>query len=155
MKQILITCGVAISLMAACKSGNGGKTETPAEPTQTEKTETVDKSLDGTWELVYIMGPGKDLATLYGDKKPTITFDVAGKKVNGYSGCNRFNGPLNVNGHRIRFENMAMTRMACPGEGENVFMGELEKVNTFSVSDGTLHFIMGDIVNMTFERPAK
>jgi heat shock protein HslJ len=48
---------------------------------------------------------------------------------------------------------MAMTKMFCPGNGENVFMTNLQKVNSWSVSDGkTLTFIAGDIAIMRFEK---
>ncbi len=110
--------------------------------------------LAGTWELNYISGPRIAFDGLYPGKKPTITFDVANNRISGNSSCNNFNGPLNVDGHKINFmEPMAMTRMMCPGEGENVFMETLKKINTWSVTDGsTLNFIMSDIAVMRFAK---
>jgi hypothetical protein len=47
-----------------------------------------------------------------------------------------------------------VTKMFCPGEGENFYMNTLQKIDSYSVSeDGkTLNFIMGEIVMMRFEK---
>jgi hypothetical protein len=43
--------------------------------------------------------------------------------------------------------------MFCQGQGENVFMETLKKVNTWSVSnDTTLNLIAGDIAVMRFSK---
>lgn len=110
--------------------------------------------LDGTWVLNYISGPRIAFEGLYPDKKPQIVFTSADKRVSGNTGCNSFSGPLVVDGYKISFnEPMALTKMACPGQGETVFLETLKKVNTYSISDGhTLNFIMGDIAVMRFTK---
>jgi heat shock protein HslJ len=45
-----------------------------------------------------------------------------------------------------------MTKMACPGEGEATFLEMLKKASTYSVSDSTLNFMMGDIAIMRFSK---
>ena len=111
-------------------------------------------NLNGTWELNYISGPRIAFEGLYPEKKPSITFDVSGNMVSGSTSCNNFNGKLNVTGKKINFKDpMAMTRMLCPGEGENTFMETLKKVDSWSVTDrNTLNLIMGDIAMMRFTR---
>ena len=42
----------------------------------------------------------------------TITFDGEGR-VAGSGGCNRYFGPVNINGDAISFGNLGSTRMAC------------------------------------------
>ena len=113
-------------------------------------------SLEGIWELNYITGPRIAFNALYPDKKPTITFDLKENKVSGNNSCNQYFGTLKVEGNKINFKDakMGMTKMACPGEGENVYMKTLEKVDSYSISDDgkTLNFIMGDIAMMRFEK---
>ncbi|HWS59574.1 MAG TPA: META domain-containing protein [Flavobacterium sp.] len=113
-------------------------------------------SLEGTWELNYITGPRIAFDGLYPDKKPTITFDLKENKVAGNNSCNQYFGTLKVDGSKINFKDakMGMTMMACPGEGEKVYMNTLEKIDSYSISeDGkTLNFIMGDIAMMRFEK---
>ncbi|MBC8112710.1 MAG: META domain-containing protein [Verrucomicrobia bacterium] len=110
-----------------------------------------DLKLNGTWELNYILGRKIAFEGLYPDKKPIITFDVSNKKISGNTGCNNFNGKLNVVGNKISFaEPMAMTRMICQGEGEKAFLEVLKSVDSYSVDENTLTFIMGDIATMRF-----
>ena len=93
---------------------------------------------------------------MYPDKKPTITFDLKENRVAGNNSCNQYFGKLQGDGNKINFKDakMGMTMMACPGEGENIFMRTLEKIDSYSISeDGkTLNFIMGDIAMMRFEK---
>jgi uncharacterized lipoprotein NlpE involved in copper resistance/heat shock protein HslJ len=113
-------------------------------------------SLEGTWELNYITGPRIAFDGLYPGKKPTITFDLKEKRVSGNNSCNQYFGGLLLDGNIINFKDakIGMTMMACPGEGENVYMRTLEKIDSYSISeDGkTLNFIMGDIAMMRFEK---
>mgnify|MGYP000963945096 CR=1 FL=1 len=115
---------------------------------------TKDTSLNGTWELNYISGPRIAFEGLYPDRKPTLIFDIEENRVSGNSSCNSFNGDLKIEGNKIDFNSpMAMTKMFCPGEGENVFIESLKKVNSYSVTDGnTLNLIMGDIAIMRFTK---
>jgi heat shock protein HslJ len=122
----------------------------------TQSTMKTTASLEGTWELNYITGPRIAFDGLYPDKKPTITFDLKENKVAGNNSCNQYFGTLKVDGSKINFKDakMGMTMMACPGEGEKVYMNTLEKIDSYSISeDGkTLNFIMGDIAMMRFEK---
>ncbi|WCT14814.1 META domain-containing protein [Mucilaginibacter jinjuensis] len=144
MKKLILISFIACGLLIACHSAKKTTTANGADTTV----------LAGTWQLSYVAGSSTSFDSLYVHKKPTISFDLTAKRVSGNSGCNSFNGPLNVSGHKISFAGlMAMTKMFCPGDGENVFMSNLQKVNSWSVSDGkTLTFIAGDIAIMRFEK---
>lgn len=139
MKKILFSLFVLSFI--ACNSSKKAAGNDPA-------------SLDGTWTLNYISGPRIAFEGLYPNKKPQIVFNSQDKRVSGNTGCNSFSGPLVVDGNKINFDQpMALTKMACPGEGEMVFLETLKKVNTWSVSDGnTLNLIMGDVAVMRFSR---
>lgn len=114
------------------------------------------KSLEGNWELNYISGPRIAFDGLYPNKKPTISFDLKENKVSGNNGCNQYFGTLQVDGNKINFKDskMGMSMMACQGNGDQVFMNTLEKIDSYSISeDGKiLNFIMGDIAMMRFEK---
>ncbi len=112
--------------------------------------------LAGNWELSFITGQSISLDSLYPDKKPSISFDISNTTVSGNTSCNNFNGRFNLDGNKISFnEPMAMSRMICmDGNGENVFMETLKKINSYSITDEgkTLIFIMGDIAMMQFTK---
>lgn len=142
MKRIILLAMVMTSTLAACTTlkpgtiGNGGLSE-----------------LGGSWELNYISGPRIAFNGLYPAKKPTLTFDITNKKVSGNTSCNSFSGALVADDTTINFTHpMAMTKMACPGEGEAIFMEMLRKTSSYSVNDSTLNFMMGDIAIMRFHK---
>jgi heat shock protein HslJ len=50
--------------------------------------------------------------------------------------------PLKIEaGNKISFANLASTKKACPGQGENVFMSALNKVTNFKVDNGVLKLL--------------
>jgi heat shock protein HslJ len=112
--------------------------------------------LAGNWELNFIAGQSISFDSLYPDKKPSISFDISDTTVSGNTSCNNFNGRLNADGNKISFnEPMAMTRMICiDGNGENVFMETLKKINSYSITDDgkTLILMMGEISMMRFAK---
>ncbi|MEO6837248.1 MAG: META domain-containing protein [Ginsengibacter sp.] len=119
------------------------------------QTSAPEGRLNGTWELNYISGRRIAFEGLYPDKKPTIAINVDSSQINGNTSCNVFSGKLNANGNKINFEApMAMTMMACPGEGEKVFLETLKKITSYSLSDNnnTLTLIVGDVAMMRFVR---
>lgn len=142
MKKIILALSLLCLTFLACNS--------------TQSTMKTTASLEGTWELNYITGPRIAFDGLYPDKKPTIIFDLKENKVAGNNSCNQYFGTLKVDGNKINFKDakMGMTMVTCPGEGENVYMKTLEKVDSYSISDDgkTLNFIMGDIAMIRFEK---
>ena len=140
VKKLLFILASTICVLIACTSPvpSGNKPDASA--------------LSGTWELNHIEGTGIVFDSLYSGKKPTISFDQATMKAGGQTSCNHFSGPFNIDGNKISFsEPMTMTKMFCPGEGENTFLATLKKVNTWSMSDtNTLVLLQDDHVLMRF-----
>lgn len=146
----LIIFSIAL-LIASCSSAKK-TTQQPSAAAQTSP------NLTGSWELDLIPYPNGTLDQLYPDRKPTITFDEATLSFNTFTGCNTARGKLVKDGNKIDFSgNRIMTRMACVGDGEKIFLDNLEKINRFSIAaDGkSLTFIRGDIALMHFHRSTK
>lgn len=108
--------------------------------------------LNGTWELNYISGPRIAFEGLYPNKKPQLIFNLPATEVSGNSSCNGFSAPVKIDGSRISFGDGRQTMMACPGNGEQVFMSTLKKITSYSVDGNTLTLIMGDIAMMRFTK---
>ncbi len=117
-----------------------------------EAVQQQNANLEGTWQLDYLASPGESFEELYANKKPTITFNLAEKKISGNSSCNNYFGTFTVEEENIRFGEIGSTRMFCQGNGESVFFENLKKVNKFSVQGDQLTFITGDIAIMRFKR---
>lgn len=116
-----------------------------ANKSLTRGSQTED--LQGRWELSYMEG-----AATNSTRTPFIAFDLAAMRVSGNTGCNSFSGPLKANNDSIDFNQpFILTKMFCEGGGEERFLGTLERVTRFRVSDGTtLEFYSGDEVVMRF-----
>lgn len=101
--------------------------------------------LEGNWELSYLAGVQEPIAARYPDRRPSLRIDATHGKVAGTTGCNRFNGGVNLGRGAISFSQaMALTRMFCPGEGEQLFLGALHKVNAYRLSENGVLTLMQD-----------
>ena len=73
-----------------------------------------DKTLEGTtWKLAKMESIP---ATAINQETDffTLEFNAADTMVAGRTNCNRFFGRYELKGKKLEFENMGMTRMACP-----------------------------------------
>ncbi len=92
-------------------------------------------SLNGSWKAVAI-----GAAAVAG---PTLV--VEGAKVSGMGGCNRYSGPVTVDGNSVRFGPLVSTRMACEQLAvEQSFFDALEGVRTFAAEGERLKLIGED-----------
>lgn len=119
---------------------------------QAMEEDLAQHKLNGSWEVDYVSGARIAFEGLYPDKKPVITFNLPDTKVTGNSSCNNFNATFNIDGNKIKFNDPASTRMACPGAGEATFFKTLKTVSQYSISGNTLNLIMGDIAVMRLQR---
>jgi heat shock protein HslJ len=86
-----------------------------------------------TWELNSLMG-NSSIQELFSSGLPTLEFLEAGK-LTGYSGCNDFSGIYSLEGEDLKLDPGAMTRKACPGDGESTFISALSQVEKFKRSE--------------------
>lgn len=69
--------------------------------------------------------------------RPTIEFSEPGR-VAGLAGCNRYFGPVTLNGDAISIGNLATTRMMCPDalmDQDQRFMEALSKAERLALDD--------------------
>lgn len=152
MKKTLAFILAGALLLGACNASRKSSATTSANAA------AANNDLTGTWELDHVANPSGTIEQLYPEKKPNITFNDKEGTYNGYAGCNTFRGKLDKNKETINFTGeMMMTRMACPGDGEKIFLENLKRINHFSVSaDGKeLTFIQGDMALMHFHKMAQ
>lgn len=151
MKHALIIAFAATLIFGSCNSTKKTSAQSNAVATSTQ-------SLTGTWELDHVANPTGTFEQLYTTRKPSITFDEKAGTFNGYTGCNTMSGKMKMEKNIINFdEEMMMTKMACQGEGEKIFLDNLKKINHYSISkDGQqLTFIQGDMALMHFHKMAQ
>ena len=80
-----------------------------------------------------------------GQENPRIEFYPAEGRVSGYSGCNQFNGPIEVSEKSLRFSpQMAMTKKYCQGSVEDAFVAALPSVNSYIRKERSLMLLGAD-----------
>lgn len=134
MKNIAFISCLCLSILISCKSSQ------QQETAETQKL--IDSTLlNGSWELNHFPGGRLPFDSLFAMKRPVMMLDVAGKRISGNNSCNSFSGPFELKGTKILFPGpMMSTKMACPGEGEKIFMETLNQVNSFALEGTKLTF---------------
>lgn len=122
--------------------------------TKNNSTPTGNDNLYGvTWELEYISGPRIAFDGLYPEKKPQISLNKETKKVEGNNSCNGYSADYTISGDAIAFGEPGPTTMMYCGEGENVFLNMMKKINKFTIdADGKLNLLLDDIPMMRFHK---
>ena len=146
-------------IFASCKSDKAATNSSTAKAPDAVKPETFNVSayeadLEGTWELVSVIGSNTPFATLYPSVKPTLSLNSRPKQISGTTSCNSYTGSYIVNDRSISFGNgWASTKMACEGEGEGVFVERLKKTDKFFIKDqNTLMLLIGDVALLEFKK---
>ena len=139
---------VIASFAAGCSGG-------PADPATTRRAPTASPGdnaaaqLSGHWVLTEI-----HQYTLPSDV--WIIFYIEPGKISGFSGCNRFEAPLQVDGNRLTVGVLPQVNQTCSFEAmeaEVQFLRNLERVAGFTIeSDGTLTLTALDFMLLRAKR---
>lgn len=104
-----------------------------------------DKKLEGTTWKLSKMGTIPAAAI---DKEAdffTLEFNAADTTIAGRTNCNRFFGRYALNGKKLEFKGLGMTRMACPDmQYEDAFVKMLDDVDRFEIEGAKLTFYDDD-----------
>lgn len=101
----------------------------------TETTKTIG-NIGGKWTISEISG--KKIVTPADAQEAFITFDVAKKQVNAYTGCNRFFGAVDLDTKRqtVSFDKVGATRMMCPDMTTETMLSEvLPKITRYGFDE--------------------
>lgn len=129
MKNIFASGFAAVLLVTvlstACPQTGTRTTHSPRQP---------DTLLNGQWFLQPVLA--SDTAA---GKFPSITFNVAKGTFTGNTGCNEMSGTFKrTDTSLVINEQIAVTRMVCPGFNEVAFLKTLINTNQFKLEDGML-----------------
>lgn len=123
----------------------------PKQVTDKGSKDTNMDQMNGTWILKSLNGQKTEDA--FKGKTPSMTLDMAGRRIYGNGGCNRYTGVFTLENGVFSAPNVAATMMMCVFENkESEFFAMLAKTNTVSIADGTLTFRNGGRVVSEFVR---
>jgi heat shock protein HslJ len=97
--------------------------------------------VDNSWRLIEMHG--KKLVLPDGVKNPFMALYTKGNRMNGFSGCNRFNGTYLVKGDVFLFNKLFVRRMACVGgmDIEDEFYRILSATDSYRIKDDILELL--------------
>jgi heat shock protein HslJ len=108
-----------------------------------------------SWTLRSYTLDGRTFQPPTASSRPRLTFEVDGKGVRGFAGCNQFTGSFKVESNALTIVNVATTRRACRAvamELEGRFVDLLTKAERYSANEQTLLISSGRGNALTFER---
>ncbi|MBL7870250.1 MAG: META domain-containing protein [Cyclobacteriaceae bacterium] len=98
--------------------------------------------LNNTWVLETLRR--KELSGEHFSKeKPHLEFRNIDHKVLGFSGCNALTGPFTINGNQISMGPFELTRMACNGIDERLFLDVIQETTSYKIKDLNLYLFAG------------
>ncbi len=126
MKTKLTTLAIIALTIVSCNTTKNTNNNVTQNDTQHSNDIT-----NSTWELTKLEDATVDQSNTEGDKIHFV-LNSSDSTVNGYSGCNIFNGTYSMEkGNRIKFSKIASTRMACPDSDIN----ENDVLEVFNLAD--------------------
>jgi heat shock protein HslJ len=109
--------------------------------------------LAGGWVLAIFPHEKKTLAEVFGTRIIDLRFATDSNRVSGSTGCNHFNGSYTADTAKLLFSpDMALTRMACPGYDEKLFLNAMARVNRYRINEGQLELFHNNDLVMVFAR---
>jgi heat shock protein HslJ len=137
------------SILAVYVAAAWAAAQTAAEPCRTclqtgvRQNEKGAAQLENTyWKLVELNG--KPVVATTRRREPHLRLSSEAKTLQGSGGCNAMRGVYQLDGERLRFTQIATTRMACPDPymgQENAFLKVLEATDSFKLTDDKLELL--------------
>jgi len=138
MKNIAKFLLVFIVLLAACKPSN-----------KINQVVGVTKATfaDTRWVLMEI-----NSQPITNESKPYLMFAAKSMVVNGFGGCNQLAGSYEATGQKIKFNNIAATRMFCEEtmQVETSFLQSLEAINYYRLEGRELILLQEETIIARF-----
>jgi heat shock protein HslJ len=153
MRLIACACAsVVLIALTACGSAPGGPASADERDNVTVGTSPVGADTDGVetvqlentrWTLTHLgdRPAGKGA----GGEFPNLTFDRQERRVSGFAGCNRIAGEYTLEGRRLSFPALAMTKMGCVEgmELEGRFASALNRTAGWQLTGDRLELLDG------------
>jgi len=149
VKPIVLVSIVLVLLLAGCNDltlpANTGAP--PASDTELLSTPTAKAVLAKSPEQTQLEGKVWRLQSINGesalpDVEVTLEFSAGVHRIEGYTGCNRYEGPYERSGYELDIAEIAITEQNCPQknimEQERLYEDILWDVTAYAIEDDTL-----------------
>ena len=145
--RALVPLALLVSI-AACSRQTAEPPKSQPESAEPPEPDAPPPALDPftpyhDWKLVEL-GERSDVPDGKNGKVLTLLFDSSTGRASGFSGCNQFTGGFTVDGKKLRFGELAGTRMACPPaqmELEGAYLAALAAADRFKLIGAELQLL--------------
>jgi heat shock protein HslJ len=134
-----------VLLLAACQSPTGKQNTSTSDTvfaTVSMRTSLDTTTLGGVWYLQPVL-PSDTAA----GKTPSIDLNLEKTRFQGNTGCNTMQGKFwfSKTDNSLSFsDNIATSKMACPGYNESAFIKSLQHAGRYRLRDGVLTILSDD-----------
>lgn len=147
MKNIFFLSLVTIVLSLSCKS-----TKKTQAANITEQQYTLTK--DTKWLLTSFNGKTPQEAG-FKERIPFIVIDKENSRISGHSGCNSFNGKVEIDGSLFKTGILMSTKAFCMGVPEHELFKYLDEVDSYKIDSDKLLLMKGADVILMFKVDSK
>ena len=146
MKKVIFLSLIAIFISMSCSSTKKNQTKD-----KTKKVHTHYTLSKGTkWVMISFNGKEPEEAGFI-KKIPYVVIDEKAGSIGGNSGCNAFNGPVEIEGTSIKVGLLAATKAYCMNVPEQEFFNYLNDINSYKIKNDTLKLLKDGKVVMEFK----
>lgn len=149
MKKITLITSISFFLLQSCSTKTNSNADNQANDTvQTSLTQqdgVNEEITEKYWKLITLEGQAVTMAENQ-EREVYFTLKTTENRVEGFAGCNNLNGTYKLEkGNRIRFEQMAVTMMACPDVSfnESAYLQVFELADNYTIYNDTLNLNVG------------
>ncbi len=143
MKKIFFLTILTLLFSISCKSSKNMKTQDTTTSSQYSLTKET------KWVLTSFNGQEPKEAG-FKERLPYMVIDKEAGSIGGNSGCNSFNGPVEIDGSNIKVGMLAATKAYCMGVPEHEFFTFLNDADNYKITGEKLQLLKGEKVLMEF-----
>ena len=122
----------------------------PSDPVQTTPTT---QTIYDIWVLDSIDNKVPD-SNFFSHGSPYFDFNEEKKTFSGHTGCNGINGKLKVQGEKLTFDSLVITKQSCKNKDfeKKLVNGFKSGRTTYKIANGNLHLNVGAGTNLIFRK---
>ena len=163
IKTTLFAIVICLTVMA-CNQSEDKEKQAEQNPTTTNAAETPlvipetppqtgSTNLQDIWVLDSINSKAPD-SNYFAHGTPYFDFNVDKKTISGHTGCNALKGTLNVDGEKLKFDNLDVSKEVCSDKGfeKKLVSGFKSGNTTYTILNDKLQLNAGSDFLLIFRR---
>lgn len=126
----------------------------PLPPATATSATTASQTIYAVWVLDSVNNKLIDSTYFSGKGKPYFDFNLEKKSLTGFTGCSGINGKLRLQGERLIFDSLVVTKQDCTIKDfeKKIVTGFKSGKTTYKITDGNLHLSIDRNTNLVLRK---